>query len=66
MAPNVKEYHPYFRFLETEDEYFNYGTGPYPSSGRWQIYGVDLGDDVLEKIYHINAERVILHEGIIK
>ena len=30
----------------------------YPGQGRWEIYGLDLPDPVLEKIYHLNAERV--------
>ncbi|MGB9236606.1 MAG: amidohydrolase family protein [Terriglobales bacterium] len=47
-------YENYFRWLETEDEYFPYAQ--YPLQGRWMIYGLDLPDDVLEKVYHRNAE----------
>jgi predicted TIM-barrel fold metal-dependent hydrolase len=50
----------YYRFLETDDEYFSYGTGETPRQGRWQVYGLFLPDDVLEKVYSKNAERVIL------
>lgn len=50
----------YYRFLETDDEYFSYGTGDVPRQGRWQVYGLYLPDDVLEKVYFKNAERVIL------
>ncbi len=49
-------YHNYFRWLETEDEYFPYAQ--YPAQGRWMIYGLGLPDDVLEKVYHGNAERL--------
>jgi len=49
-------YRNYFRWLETDDEYFPYAQ--YPGQGRWMIYGMALPDDVLEKLYHKNAERL--------
>ncbi|HZA34440.1 MAG TPA: hypothetical protein VE505_05905, partial [Vicinamibacterales bacterium] len=49
----------YFRFLETEDEYFEYGPGPVPAQGRWRIYGVGLSDPVLKKVYSENAVRLL-------
>jgi predicted TIM-barrel fold metal-dependent hydrolase len=49
-------YRNYFRWLETNDEYFPYAQ--YPSQGRWMIYGLGLPDDVLEKVYHRNAEEL--------
>jgi len=49
-----------YRFLETQDEYFSYSKSPIPKQGRWRIYGVCLEDEVLEKIYYKNAERIIL------
>jgi predicted TIM-barrel fold metal-dependent hydrolase len=49
-------YHNYFRWLETEDEYFPYAQ--YPAQGRWMIYGLGLPDEVLERVYHGNAERL--------
>lgn len=49
-------YRNHFRWLETGDEYFDYWG--YPAQGRWKIYGMELPDAVLEKIYHLNAERV--------
>jgi len=58
-GPDLPSYHTYYRFLETDDEYFNYDPGEIPSQGRWQIYGLYLPDDVLEKIYHLNARRVL-------
>jgi predicted TIM-barrel fold metal-dependent hydrolase len=50
-------YRNYFRWLETEDEYFPYAQ--YPLQGRWMIYGLGLPDDVLEKVYHRNAEELL-------
>ncbi|MGB9204465.1 MAG: amidohydrolase family protein [Terriglobales bacterium] len=49
-------YRNYFRWLETNDEYFPYAQ--YPQQGRWMIYGLGLPDDVLEKVYHRNAEEL--------
>jgi predicted TIM-barrel fold metal-dependent hydrolase len=51
-------YEIYFRFLETFDEYFPHGPEQPPRQGRWNIYGVCLPDDVLEKIYRRNAEKL--------
>ena len=49
-------YRNYFRWLETEDEYFPYAQ--YPQQGRWMIYGLGLPDNVLENVYHRNAEAL--------
>jgi predicted TIM-barrel fold metal-dependent hydrolase len=49
-------YRNYFRWFETEDEYFPYSQ--YPQQGRWMIYGLGLPDDVLEKVYHGNADAL--------
>ena len=49
-------YRNIFRWLETGDESFDYWG--YPAQGRWEIYGLELPDPVLEKVYHLNAERV--------
>jgi predicted TIM-barrel fold metal-dependent hydrolase len=57
--PDPQTYAIYYRFLETRDEYFNYGREQPPGDGRWQIYGLDLPDDVLPKVYADNARRVI-------
>jgi predicted TIM-barrel fold metal-dependent hydrolase len=54
--PQTDMYANYFRWLETADEYFPYWG--YPGQGRWGIYGLQLPDPVLEKVYHKNAERV--------
>ncbi len=49
-------YRSYFRWLETADEYFD--PWNWPRQGRWKIYGLDLPDAVLEKVYYLNAERI--------
>jgi predicted TIM-barrel fold metal-dependent hydrolase len=51
-----EEYHVYFRVLETADEYFDYYR---PRHAHWKIYGVDLPDEVLRKIYYENALRLV-------
>jgi len=52
-------YEIYFRFLETEDEYFDYAPAPIPPQGRWQIYGIGLPDGILKKVYYENAARLL-------
>lgn len=59
VAPDPAVYRLYYRFLETFDESFDYGTEPVPSQGRWQIHGIGLPDDVLRKVYADNARRVL-------
>jgi predicted TIM-barrel fold metal-dependent hydrolase len=61
VAPMAKVYRVYYRFLETQDEYFSYDPWPTPSQGRWAIYGLYLPDEVLQNVCYRNAERVILH-----
>jgi len=56
-APNRDAYRMYYRFLETDDEYFDCASGHH-RQGFWMIYGLFLPEDVLEKIYHKNAERL--------
>ena len=52
-------YEIYFRFLETEDEYFDYAPARIPPQGRWRIYGLGLPEGILRKVYNGNASRVI-------
>ena len=52
-------YEIYYRFLETEDEYFDYAPAPVPPQGRWQIYGIGLPEAILKAVYHDNAARVL-------
>lgn len=50
------EYGTYFRVLETADEYFPYHKKYH---AFWRMYGLDLPDEVLRKIYYQNALRVV-------
>ena len=52
-------YRIYYRFLETDDEYFDYAPAPVPPQGRWRIYGVGLPDQILRKVYNENATRLL-------
>ena len=52
-------YRIYYRFLETEDEYFDYAPARVPPQGRWKIYGLGLPEPILRKVYHQNAERIL-------
>lgn len=52
-------YEIYYRFLETEDEYFDYAPAQTPPQGRWSIYGLGLPDAILRKVYHDNAARLL-------
>ncbi len=52
-------YEIYYRFLETEDEYFDYAPAPVPPQGRWRIYGLGLPDGILKKVYYENAARLL-------
>lgn len=60
-AYDPSEIYPYyFRFLETFDEYFDYSSDKDPVPlGRWKIYGIGLEDDVLEKVYYKNAQKLL-------
>ena len=52
-------YQIYYRFLETEDEYFDYAPAPAPPQGRWCIYGLRLPERILREVYHDNAARLL-------
>ncbi len=56
--PSAEAYRVYWQFLETEDEYFDVAKSHH-FQGRWQVYGMYLPDDVLEKIYYRNAMKLI-------
>lgn len=55
-TPGADMYQNNFRWLETNDEAFDYWGSR--SQGRWTISGLGLPDSVLEKIYHLNAEKL--------
>ncbi len=56
---NDKLYEIYYRFLETEDEYFDYAPANVPPQGRWRIYGIELPEAILKKVYNGNAARLL-------
>jgi predicted TIM-barrel fold metal-dependent hydrolase len=56
---NDQLYEIYYRFLETSDEYFDYAPAKIPPQGRWRIYGIDLPDSILGKVYFENAARLL-------
>jgi predicted TIM-barrel fold metal-dependent hydrolase len=49
------EYPYYWRVFETRDDYFDYYRDYHAS---WKLYGLDLPDDVLKKVYYANALRI--------
>jgi predicted TIM-barrel fold metal-dependent hydrolase len=49
------EYPYYWRVFETADDYFDYYR---PYHAFWKLYGIDLPDGVLKKIYYQNALRI--------
>lgn len=56
--PDREAYRVYYRFLETDDEYFDTARGHH-RQGFWMVYGVYLPPEVLEKVYRKNAERIL-------
>jgi predicted TIM-barrel fold metal-dependent hydrolase len=50
------EYPYYWRVFETKDEYFDYYRGYH---AFWKLYGMDLPDEVLKKLYYGNALRAL-------
>jgi predicted TIM-barrel fold metal-dependent hydrolase len=55
--PRRDAFRIYYRFLETDDEYFDCSASHH-RQGFWNIYGIYLPPEVLEKVYHKNAERL--------
>jgi len=51
-----EEYPTYFRVLESADEYFPYFRRYH---AFWKMYGLELPDEVLKKLYYKNALAVI-------
>ncbi len=50
------EFPTYFRILESADEYFPYHKKYH---AYWAVYGLDLPNDVLKKVYYKNALRIV-------
>ena len=50
-----EEYPYYWRVFETRDEYFDYYRNYH---AFWKLYGIDLPDSVLKKVYYQNALKI--------
>ena len=50
-----QEYPYYWRVFETRDDYFDYYRDYH---AFWKLYGIDLPDAVLKKLYYANALRI--------
>lgn len=50
-----EEYPYYWRVFETKDDYFDYYRNYH---AFWKLYGIDLPDSVLKKVYFGNALRI--------
>ena len=50
-----EEYPYYWRVFETADDYFDYYRDYH---AFWKLYGIDLPDEVLKKLYYANALRI--------
>ena len=51
-----EEYPYYWRVFETRDDYFDYYRDYH---AFWKLYGIDLPDVVLKKVYFQNALRIM-------
>ena len=51
-----EEFPTYFRVLESNDEYFRYHKKYH---AFWPMYGLNLPDEVLKKVYYKNALRIV-------
>jgi predicted TIM-barrel fold metal-dependent hydrolase len=49
------EFDVYFRILETNDEYFDYYRKRH---AHWKMYGLNLPDSILKKVYYKNARKL--------
>ncbi|MEM9658229.1 MAG: amidohydrolase family protein [Planctomycetota bacterium] len=50
---------PHWRMMETHDAFFPYAENEHTPKGVWTIYGLDLPDEVLRRVYHDNAAGFI-------
>ena len=51
----MDEYYIYFQVLETDDEYIEYYRKRH---GLWRLYGLNLSDEILKKVYFENALKI--------
>jgi len=53
---DASEFPYFFRVFETRDEYFDYYRDYH---AFWKLYGLGLSDEILRKVYHQNAQRIV-------
>jgi predicted TIM-barrel fold metal-dependent hydrolase len=58
LVPEPEMYRLHFRFLETDDQYFEYPSHA-SRQGRWNIHGLFLPDEVLRRVYRDNAMQLL-------
>jgi predicted TIM-barrel fold metal-dependent hydrolase len=63
FPPSQDPFGRYYRFLETDDDHFDYADEVPPPQGRWAIYGCRLGEQYLEAVYAGNARRLLALSG---
>jgi len=51
-----EEFPTYFRVLESDDEYFPYHKKYH---AFWAMYGMNLSDEILKKVYYKNALKIV-------
>jgi predicted TIM-barrel fold metal-dependent hydrolase len=57
---SLDDYRGWYRFLETDDECFDYSPmDEIPPQGRWQVSALDLPKELLADLYAGNARRVL-------
>jgi hypothetical protein len=59
FPPSLDAYQRYYRFLETDDDHFDYTDEEIPPQGRWAIYGCALPSHLLQAVYSGNARRLL-------
>jgi predicted TIM-barrel fold metal-dependent hydrolase len=60
FPPVAALYRLWYRFFESDDEYFPYAPGDgAPPQGRWAVSALNLPAEVLEAVYRTNAQRVL-------
>jgi predicted TIM-barrel fold metal-dependent hydrolase len=59
IPPDKETYKIYFRFLESDDESFDYSRFDPPPAGRWAISGINLPVHVLRRVYYGNISQIL-------
>jgi len=57
MAELKRFYDAHWRFFESKEQQIEYPG--FPIQGNWKVDAIDLPDDVLEKLYFRNVERLV-------